>query len=475
MQNQQAKRASIYLGVFMAVVLLGGTILQVIGGNTTTTQQTIDPTATPAPTLPPPITDFSNITFDSVYLHPSGLYTVGQPPGWEASQPSQNNSQAQVNFVNSTALSVIDVYVERGFAAITPEELSARFTEAVLDASWANFNEWRETNRRIEGERLLIDFVVRFQGQDYIARQIVTSDGEWIYVTRVLAPHNASGLVSYLMDNLPGTFTPFKVFKDTPFSWTSYYDPTFSHIIRFPQEWGIEDSAPGRLTSIRSANGVSLRVQGFANTSVADQAAAEAWLQAVRPGATILSVEPTTRDGVSGFSVAYAFSNADGEPQSGLAVLLNGTVNGEPVLHTANLYFAAANVDLNAVETLQEQAAAIAAGEVEVTPEATGEVADAFAAASEVVGGTGETAATSATVFTELASVMETFRVLPLTNLSADSLPPATPTPLAPVVPPEATTEATAEVTAAADAQAAAPEATGEATAEATAEATTAP
>ena len=480
MQNNQARRASIALGVFMAIVLIAGAILPLANQNATVTDTT-EATNAPTATFPPPITDFATIDFDTYFLHPSGLYAIAQPDGWSASEITPNPSQAQVNFINEGALSVIDAYVERAAnAPVTVEELSSRFTQEVLDASWANFNNWRETFRRTEEDRLLIDFVVTLTGQQYVARQIVTTDGEWIYVTRVLAPDNATALITYLLDTLPTTYIPFKQFSGTPFEWLSYYDDRYHHIIRFPSDWQVTDSAPGRPASINSADGVSLRVIGYANRAAADDAAARPFIESERPGATVLSVEPTTRGDVSGFSVAYSFANTDGEAQSGLAVLLNGA---DGTLHVANLYFPAANIDLNTVDTLQEQQAAL--GQAEVTPEATGEVADAFGAIDDLV----PSPATGAFgfLYTNYATVMSTFSLLPVINLSADSLPPATPTLIPTPAPVESTAEVTSEATsdieptvdialtdeATPEVEASATmESTTEATAEATAEAT---
>jgi len=466
MQNNQARRASIALGVFMAVVLGAGAILPLFN-QTTTTVDTTQPTPAPTSTFPSPITDFSTITFDTYFLHPSGLYAVAQPVNWLVSQPSQNTSQAQANFINEAALSVLDIYVERAAnPPVTVEELSSRFNQEVLDSSWANFNNWRETFRRTENGQLLIDFVVTLTGQQYVARQIVTTDGDWIYVTRVLAPDNATGLITYLLETLPTSFIAFKQFAGTPFEWQSYFDSQFRHIIRFPAEWQLVDSAPGRPASIASADGVSLRVIGYANRAAADEAAARAFIESERAGATVLSVEPTTRGELSGFSVAYTFANADGEPQSGLAVLLNGA---DGALHVANLYFPAPNIDLNTVETIQEQQATL--GQAEVTPEATGEVADAFSAIQDIA-----PAADRGAVgfqYTNYATVMSTFGQLPVLALSADSLPPATPTPIPTPAPLDATAEATSDVESTAEATPDV-ESTAEATpeADATAEAT---
>lgn len=418
-----ARRASIILGVFMAVVLIAGVILPLFSQNATTTQ-TIQPTDAPVPTFPPPISDFTTISFDEYYLHPTGLFMIAQPTGFDVSQPNSSVTIAQVNMVDQEALSVIDAYVEDAGTAISAADLDARFNEATLDQSWSRFNNWTELSRRMDGDTLVIDFEVILQNMTYVARQRVWTDGEWIYVVRVLAPENATDFLVFLLDQLAGTMQPFKVFVGTPFDWQAYYDHTLSHIIRYPSGWVVADSAPGRPASITGTDGEALRVEAQANTSVADEEAARAWVERQRSGATVLSVAPVTRDEVSGFSVAYTFRTADGAPQSGLAVLLNGT---DGTLHVANLRFAAEDVDLNVVDTEVVTAA------VEVTPEA-----EATVEAPDLQN-------PDAMIYRNLALSMGTFRLMPPLNLSAASLPEATPTPLPTAAPIEVTAEATPE------------------------------
>jgi hypothetical protein len=55
-------------------------------------------------------------------------------------------------------------------------------------------------------------------------------------------------------------------------------------------------------------------------------------------------VEPVTRAEADGFSVAYSYTDIDGESNSGLAILLNGSDNA---LRVANLRFPEAGIDLN--------------------------------------------------------------------------------------------------------------------------------
>ncbi len=418
----------------MFVVLVAGAILPLFGNNSTTT---VSSTATTAPTatFPPAITDFSGLSFDQYYLHTNGLFAVPQPAGWDSAAPSATVSEAVINMTNGTALSVIDTRIERAVGGMTPEELSAHFTEARLGETWANFDArgWEETERRMDGERLVLDFLLTFQGRRFVARQISFTDGTWIYSVRVLAPENATALVAYLVSQYPDRFIHFSQFDGTPIDWQSYYDHTFRHIVRFPADWLIADSAPGRLASIIGTSGESLRVYAVTGTAVADEAAASAWLTSARPGATVLSVVPVTRGELSGFSVAYTFTNADGEALSAGAVVLNG----EGVLHVADLVFFAHNVDLNAVDLSAADESA------EATPEATGDVADAFGSIVDAAGVTD--AATQANAI-RYATMLSTFSLLPPLNLSASSLPAPTPT-LVPTIAPTPTVEVTAEAT----------------------------
>lgn len=441
MQGNTARRASIILGVFMAVVLIAGAILPLMTQNTTT-PQTIDPTDVPVPTFPPPPTDFSAIAFDQYYLHPTGLFMIAQPTGFTQVDPSSQATIAQVNMVNQEIFSVIDTYVEDPLVPITSADLDARFNTATLAASWTRFSNWDELSRRMEGDALLIDFEVEFQRQTYVARQRVWTDGDWIYVVRVLAPENAVDYLIYLLNNLSSSLQPFKVFLGTPFNWEAYYDYLSSHIIRYPTGWTVADSAPGRPASITGTQGEALRVEAQPNTIIEDEAAAREWVQRQRSGTSVMSVVPIVRGEASGFSVAYSFTTADGAPQSGLAVLLNGE---DGTLHAANLRFPAEAIDLNTIDYIlisDDQELPEVAPEPEVTEEATPDPE-----------ATAEATPDPMLAYTNLALAMSTFRLMPPLNLSPESLPEMTPTPLPTAVPLEQTAEATSEATAEAEAE----------------------
>ncbi len=416
MQNN-SRRISLILGGFMAVVLIAGSILPLFGNTSSSTTQTVDPTAVPSATFPPPVTDFSGISFDQLYLHPSGLYTIAQPTGWTILNPVTQSDVAQVGMNNGENLSVIDAYIQKPLTPVADAQaISDTLTRDVLAQTWTRYNRWEETNRRIEDNRLLIDFSIVFNRQDYVARQVSWADNEYIYSVRVVVPSNGIDLLRFLLDTLPATLKPVPGMDSAPFSWQAYYDPFANHILRHPQTWLSQDVAPGRTASIIGAQGETLRVEYSDLSGALDETAASSYVTSVVPNATILSVAPITRGDASGFSVAYAATNVDGEPFSGDALLLSA---GDGKLHTANLRFPGSQIDLNALPAAPEVAPEVTPSEA--TPEAA--VTDPNA------------------IYRDYATIMETFNVIAPIPLSADNLPP-TLTPL-PTLPPTATPTAT--------------------------------
>jgi hypothetical protein len=345
MQQKTARRLSAIVGGMLAVIMALSVVLPMLSQNATTQTQQIQPTDVPVPTFPAPIADLNSIQFDQVYLHPSGLYTVAQPTGWLPTEPLSTLDNARATFSNATQQSIIQVDVDKpATSPVTLDDVDARWTSSTLASSWSRYSSWTETGeRRRENDQIIMDFELKLNNQTFVARQIAWTDGEWIYSARVVTPENATDELLYVLDKVTASVTPNKEFATTPFDWQAYFDSQDNHIIRYPPDWVLADSAPGKPTSITSGNDIALRVESQPATTVADQDAARAWVETERPGAIILSVGPVTREDGSGFAVAYAFKNVDGESQSGLVVLLNSADK----LHVANLRFAGADVDLN--------------------------------------------------------------------------------------------------------------------------------
>lgn len=350
MFSQRRQRAYIAVTAFLAVLMAASAILPSLTNNTVQNQPQVQPTEVPIPTFPPPIEELGSINFDQKYLHPSGLFTVAQPTGWLPSTDSNNGVFVQVNFNNDTAKSIIETYVEYPAETLeTLEALNSHFTTSALEDSWRNYTDAAETGRFIdeENDRVLIDFELTLGRQTYLARhvaQIVNGD---IYVTRVVTPDNARDLLLYLVDQMPLTIQPVTIYGEVPaqeVEWTSYYSAVDGMIVRYPNGWSIVDGGDGEPVSIEGNDGETMRVEKIAGAAVADESAASAYVEALRPGTEILSVEPVTRNGAEGFAVSYQFATLEGENQNGLAVLLNGA---EDALYIANVRAPGQATDLN--------------------------------------------------------------------------------------------------------------------------------
>jgi hypothetical protein len=335
-------------GIGMALLMGITLILPAITPNTTTIQPAdqIEPTdPPPPPTLPPPVTDFSGITFDQDYLHPSGLFSIGIPTGWFTGSPTTSVSNATATLNNPTISSVIEVSVQQPEPPIaSADELSALFTTTTLQASWRNFATWDELSRRVENNRVLIDYTVQDRNQArYIAQDSIWFDKDWVYRTRVIVPANMSALLNFMIDAVTTHIKPNTQFEGTALNWQAFFDTINHHILRYPPTWRLTDTLPGQPTSFEGNDGTVVRVEATDGT-VADADAASDTVQSFRSGIEITSVDETSRNGGDGFSVAYSYTDPDGESYSGLAILLNGE---DGKLHIADALVPVGGLDLN--------------------------------------------------------------------------------------------------------------------------------
>lgn len=351
--TQQKQRSYTIFAIGLVVIMVFTAVAQSFLPNTQ--QTTVQPTPTGAPTFPPPPADLSTIVFDQEYLHPSGLYTASYPTGWTTTRPSNNGTQVQVNLENTAMQSIVEVYVDVPNPAITTvEELNARFDDNTLASGWRQYTGgWKETGREVDAatKTVTIDFELEQRNQTYIARHVaqLREDG-WIYVTRAVTPTNASALLFDLIAKAQTVIKPVELFRETTIGWSSFYSEQDNLVIRYPNNWVVRDGAAGEPVTLESSGQGTLFIDSVDATTVADEEAARAFVLSRRADAELLSVVPVERNGGSGFAVSFKFRNSEGEPQSGLAVLLN---DGE-TLRTATLRLNNVDVDLNdaASETL---------------------------------------------------------------------------------------------------------------------------
>lgn len=341
-------RLTVYLGIFLAVMMALSTIIPLLG-NQVPQQQQEPTTPTPRPTVPPPISDLSSIQFTETYLHPSGLFTAAIPTGWVPVNEFNTPGEVQVTMNNGQALSVVEIRILRPVGDLdlsSPEGLNTVFTSAWLQQSWRDYNAWLETDRKIEEDRHIIDFNLQRQGQDFIARQVSYSDGTWIYVFRVVTPSNASSVLRHVLQNEIESFSLVERFVGAPMEWNATYDEVNQHLIRYPGDWQLTDYAPGSPISVNGPTGV-LRVE-TSDALIDSPAAASDYVEGLRSGITILSVEEVDLFGTPGYRVAYTLATPDGSTQSGLVVMMT---DEDGTLHTANVRLTAVeDTDLNAID-----------------------------------------------------------------------------------------------------------------------------
>lgn len=343
MDNHRRQRTYAIFAIFM-VVLMGMTaILPALAPRNA--QQEIEPTTTVVPAFPAPPADLSAIVFDQTYLHPSALYIANYPKGWVPARPSNNGTQVQVNFENTEAQSIIEMYLEMPKPAPTTlQEVSQRYDSATLDAGWRRYNNWEETGREINAANnaVVIDFELELRGQTYLARHYAELRDGRIYVTRVVTPNNARELLLDLLQKARTAIQPVALFDGTPVEWNGYYSPVENFVIRYPNSWTLRDGAPGQPVTIEQTNQTVLRLESV-SAAVADEDEVREFVLARQPNAEIQTVQAVERNGASGFEASYTFRNLEGEPQSALMVILP---DGENMLRVATVRVANQDLDL---------------------------------------------------------------------------------------------------------------------------------
>ncbi len=330
--NTNQKRFTVFIGIVLIASMLMSLLIPLV--RNADTAAAAQPTVVPTVTPPPAITDVSSIVFDRTYLHPSGLFSVKLPSGWNASASTSTATEAQMTMQNNAQGSVVEVRLLKPATPITDAtQLGQIFTPDWLKSSWRSYQTWDESLRQVVDNTLQIDFTLKKDGQDFIARQIARANGDWVYVTRVVAPVNAAEMLRYVLAETDKSIQLQTPVSAVPLEWASYSDATWQHLIRFPAAWQRVDAALGVPASIEGPAG-ALRVEAVEGKTLASADDAKAYASSTRSGLTVQNVKPISQLGSDGFQVAYTTSTLDGEKQSGVMLLLNGSDNK---LHVANL------------------------------------------------------------------------------------------------------------------------------------------
>lgn len=161
------------------------------------------------PTSPPAdvLSYASEITFDEIYRHPSGLFRVGVPLGWKAVSSVNQSNAAEIMLQNGEDQGIAQISIQHTDSEFTTAEaLDGFYTPDILAASWVNYPCYQEVGRRYDHDKLVIDFRLHAPGRDFIARQISWAEGAWLNSIRIIEPKQRSDRLEYLQDNLVATF-----------------------------------------------------------------------------------------------------------------------------------------------------------------------------------------------------------------------------------------------------------------------------
>ena len=347
--SQTTKRFTVILGIFLSVAMAGSLVLPLFSGQMAQSgayAETPQATPLPEPTFPPP-PDTSAIDFEATYLHESGLFTLGAPTGWVASSSETSADELSAKLNNAAASSVIHARIIRNAAGIVDAEgLSAYFDEAWQQSAWREYWGWDETKRDTgAGDRLVIDFNLRRSRSYFIARQESwLQDGD-IYSVSVVTAENAPRELKFLLEGVGGSLSRVAGYEASAFDWHAYFDNLDKHMIRYPAGWSVADAAPGLPAAI-VGDGATLALETRDAALDGENAAAE-FVESWRGSPESLSVEALQREGADGYRVSYRQVNADGAPESGLAIMLQGA---DDRWHVAYLRLAETDADLLAVD-----------------------------------------------------------------------------------------------------------------------------
>lgn len=313
-------------------------------------------TATASPTrtsVPLPV----DVTVSGTYFHPSGIFSVPLVNGWDLIPNFENQivptifdnyAEVDTTFLNRTDSSVVSIIIEKvsSVKLNSIQDASAYLTNRYFSDAWANYSGgFSETARRIERDRLIIDFKVRDRGEDYLSRQVSRVNKGWLITIRIVVPGNDPELLNRLDQKLTPGLTFYPDLAAVPLEWVMLRDTSTTapaYFVKYPAQW-VFNPTLNTVDSVLSGATVSLNVTTELNKAARTVQSARAWVTAAQANAKILTVKAETRGTVTGFSVSYQYTNPEGTPQNAVATLLNSANN---TLYTLTIKLSAGNVDL---------------------------------------------------------------------------------------------------------------------------------
>lgn len=308
---------------------------------------TPEPTAIVVPTAAPD----PQLEGAAPFIHSSGLFSTFRPAGtdWFISEsgPDENSSIVRVVIQSPTRLTVIHNYIQPGVEYETLASLSENFlTIAHFSEAWQDYDSWIETSREVTDDAVIIDFDVKWQDVDYIARSINWLEDGSLFATRVVTPADNTLMLDLTQQYVMASFKSLPGLDNVPETWPAFVDQITGYILKYPSAWEQVAGAAGRAVTFAASDNQGdhiIRTWTEAEQPLAESADVVTWVEATEPNAEIISF--TSQEGTMGMrhEVAYTYVDTAGDSRSGLMVLLNDAAG---TLFIANLQTAILNTNL---------------------------------------------------------------------------------------------------------------------------------
>ncbi|MEP7286271.1 MAG: hypothetical protein ABI947_10940 [Chloroflexota bacterium] len=348
----------IFTLLIIVALLLAG--LASVGTNITSNNPT--PTSgntnpgVPTVTFPDVPSGGTPVISDYTFFQSSGVFSLPHLEGWDLATPTgeeTTGTRAGATFINGKTLSVVHAFVEKDPARKenTVPDLDKYYTKENLDGAWSNFTGgWKELNRRVDGNLFVINFELYLDNNTYLGRQVSQINGDWLVVLRLVAPNNNPQLLDTLQNTVLPKYQFWPQVLTAPITWQAIADYVSGYVIKFPPDWKHVDGSVGHPFTVSGTLGgssVTLTTSSQPGKSVKTEDDVRAFVKTTWPNATVQTVQAVTSGETTGFAVSYSAPDADGNPQSAVAQLLNGsstlyianlqsTAKGQNFLDTAN-------------------------------------------------------------------------------------------------------------------------------------------
>lgn len=294
--------------------------------------------------FPTPDPDGPGLVQAILAIHPAGTFTIAQPQGFT---PSSSTSELvhSYSMVDTGRYAVVHAYLQAFAGPQNLDTLDIYNSEGTLAATWAEYDSWAETGREQAGGRLVLDFTLTLGENTYLARELtwpVPENPAIVQVLRFVVPDNYLALLGELELMIIPSYDAIPEALTAPLDWPGIASKTGGYTLRYAPDWTLVEAASGSTTTLTTSDDNTLTLSSEAG-QIASEDDARTWAENSRTDVTVLAAEPVSRTYGEGFVVAYTFATADGEPQSGLSVLVNGEDNQ---IKTATLRLNDADVNL---------------------------------------------------------------------------------------------------------------------------------